>query len=68
MSLHKSALALAHWPLLFSFIPFPPRQRNSSVVTAPVVGGTAFSHCLLVVAHRYRSEDPTTAHRQGPVT
>lgn len=64
MSLHESVLAREYAGLLvhslafvFLLIPFPPRQRNFSVVTAPVGGGNASSFGSLLVAHRHRLED-----------
>lgn len=51
------ACSLAFFFFFFLLTPLSPRQRNFSVVTAPVVGGNASSFRSLLVAHRHRLED-----------
>lgn len=60
----------AHWlarSLAFVFLltPLPPRQRNFSVVTAPVAGGNASSFRSLLLAHRHRLEDHSYCKQTG---
>lgn len=47
MRAHEDAGLFVHLlAFIFLLIPFPPRQRNFSVVTAPVAGGNASSFTL----------------------